>query len=79
MTLLWFVKSRQRWSLVFEESPESAGEVALETAAGLSWGLALSDAPVDVVAGGGVGREPGAGDVVQGPVEVAVASAVEAV
>jgi len=51
--------------LVFEEPPESAGEIALEAGPGLSWGLALSDAPADVVAGGGVGCEPGEGDVVQ--------------
>lgn len=54
-----------------------AGEAVLEAASSLSWSLALGDPAVDVVAGDRVGREMSRGEVVQGPVEVAIAASVE--
>ena len=63
---------------MLEESPDSPGEEALDAADGFSIGLAFGDSTGDVGAGGGVAALFGDGDEVEGPVELAVAAAVEA-
>src|SRR3954452_20044059 len=61
-----------------EESPDVAGEVALEAADGFAGGLAFGAAPVDVVLGLGVAAGAGDDDAVQCGVDLAVAALVEA-
>jgi hypothetical protein len=56
-----------------------AGEVALDAAADFLAGLAFGAAALDVGQGGRVVAHTGDGDDVQGPVELAVAEAVEPV
>jgi hypothetical protein len=61
-----------------EESPDVAGEVALEAADGFAGGLAFRLAPRDVVARLGVAAGAGDDDAVQRGVDLAVAALVEA-
>src|SRR3954454_3391537 len=61
-----------------EESPDVAGEVALEAADGFAGGLAFGAAPVDGVLGLGVAAGAGDDDAVQCGVDLAVAALVEA-
>jgi hypothetical protein len=70
--------SSRRWR-VFEESVEVAGEVALEAAGGLAAALSFSDSTLDVVDRRLVGSASGEDDLVEGPVELSVAAAVEPV
>jgi hypothetical protein len=65
--------------LVFEESPGSACDVALEAASDLAVRFALGAPSVAVVAGGLVVVGAGDRDDVEGVVELSVAAAVEAV
>jgi len=76
MTLLCLVKG-SGW--VFEEAVETAGDVALEAAAGFAGGLAFGDAPGEVVAAGLVVAGAGEHHGVQRVVGVAVAALVEPV
>jgi hypothetical protein len=70
--------SSRRWR-VFEESVEVAGEVALEAAGGFAAALSFADSPLDVVDGRLVDSASGEDDMVEGPVELSVAAAVESV
>src|SRR4051794_1476895 len=63
----------------FEESPDPAGEEALDAADGFAVGLAFGDAASDVGACCGVASLLGDGDEVERPVELAVAASVESV
>jgi hypothetical protein len=60
-----------------ECSVELAGDVALEAAADLAWGLAFGGAAVDVGAGSGAVADPGQGDGVDDAVECPVAAGSE--
>jgi len=73
MMLLWVSRG------VFEEFVDAACDVSFEAAADLAGGLAFGEAAGGVGLGFGVAAEPGQGDGVQGPVELAVAAAVEPV
>ena len=61
------------------DAVEVAGEVALQEACGFSTGFAFGDATVDVLPGLGVVLAAVEDDGVEGPVELAVAAAAEAV
>ena len=61
-----------------QESPDVAGEVALEAADGFAGGLAFAAAAGDVVLGLGVAAGAGDDDAVQCGVDLAVAAAVQA-
>jgi len=71
--------SSVRWGSVLEEPVEAAGEVAFEAAVCFAAGLAFADAPFDVGDRGGVCAASGDEDLLQGPVELSVAAAVESV
>ena len=72
--LLWLVK----YALLIEQTEESAGQVALEAAPDLAIALALLAPAGDVDQRLRVVQHAGQGDRVQGAVEFAVATAVEA-
>src|SRR3954471_21487727 len=71
------LSSTELW--VFEESPDAAGEEALDASSGFAFGLALGDSAGDVGLGVGVAAPFGDRHHVQGPVELSVAAAVEPV
>src|SRR5438477_5087836 len=75
--MLLCLSSRQR--RVFEESVEVAGEVAFEAAGGLAAALSFAGSTLDVVDGRSVCSASGEDDLVEGPVELSVAVAVESV
>src|ERR1700729_1514844 len=80
MTLLCL--SIRFWCLVelaVEGAVEVAGEVGLDAASDVAFGFAFGQAALDVGLGGRVAAHPVDGDDVQGPVELAVAEAVEPV
>src|ERR671919_758087 len=56
---------------------ELAGDVALDAAANLPWGLSLGGASLDVGAGAGTAADPGQRDGVDGAVQCPVTAAVE--
>jgi hypothetical protein len=60
-----------------EQSPDAAGEVALEAADGFAGALAFATSTLDVVAGFGVAAGAGDDHAVQGRVDLAVAALVE--
>ena len=60
-------------------SVEVAGEVALEAAGGFAAALSFADSPLDVVDCRLVDSASGEDDLVEGPVELSVAAAVEPV
>ena len=62
-----------------EAAVDGVGEVALEGSSGFSGGFAFGDLAVQVGLGGGVVALLDDGDAVEGGVELAVASAVQAV
>jgi len=71
--------STGQWGSVLEQSVEPACEVALETAVGLTAGLAFAYSPLDVADRGRVRSTSGDEDLVKCSVESAIAAAVEAV
>src|SRR2546427_4579056 len=68
----------ERW-VCLEESVEVAGELTFDAAHRLGFALAAGEQALVVGAGFGVAADACAGDHVQGPVQLPVAAAVEAV
>ena len=62
---------------VLQDAVEAAGDVAFDAAERFPLGLALGDAALEVGAGFGVGLGADDGDLVDGSVELAVATAAE--
>lgn len=63
---------------VLQDAEEATGEVAFDAAEGFAFGLAFGDAALDVGAGFGVGFGADDRGLVDGPVELAVTAAAEA-
>ena len=64
---------------VFEESPDASCDEAFEASSGFSFGLAFAGSSSHVVLGDRAAALAGDGNEVEGPVELAIAAAVESV
>ena len=78
-SILLCLSSSDVRGLMLEESPDFAGDVALETTSDLAVGLALRSTSSDVGLGGFVVAHSGESHDVEGRVELAVPVSVQAV